>query len=96
MRILICLAVLFTALSAKAAGTNNTYSQTTIAYMLSTNSVAYSNSTYTAGFNASSNMLWTYTNGAISTNFAVIIPNSQTNWLCITNGLLHRVSTTNP
>ena len=86
------------ALKAKAGNTNYVYSQLTISNMFYTNRIAMiaatSNNTYVASnYNYSltlalSNLNWFVTNGAITTNIAVIVPNSKTNQLQFTNGFM--------
>ena len=105
---LICILV-YCYLVAKAAPglTNSVYSKTNIDYMFYTNRVNFTN--YVVGqsnntFSASaSNTSWTISNlqylvlsNKVTTNFAVLTPGSNVNWMRITNGIVQGITNAAP
>ena len=87
-----------------ASYTNSTYSATNIDYMLSTNRTFVSNATWIAAttysnsnttFMVSNLQFLTFSNG-LTTNFAVLTPGSNVNWIRITNGLTREITNAAP
>jgi hypothetical protein len=100
MKKLLALA-LFSLLCLSSYGqTGRVYSVNTVSNMFYTNSVMWTNILNGASSNQtylSSNMFWRFTNQfTLTTNFAVIVPNSQTNWLKITNSILTGITNQAP
>lgn len=97
--------LLAVAMRAKSAGyTNTTYSATNIDYMLGTNRAYVSNATWVAAtaysvsnttYMVSNLQFLTFSNG-ITTNFAVLTPGSNVNWIRITNGLTRGITNAAP
>ena len=98
--------VLALAMKAKAAPgfTNTVVTLSQLTTILSTNTLYVSNLTWSAATTcSSSNTFWAVSNlqyltfsNKVTTNFAVIVPNSQTNWMRITNGIVTGITNTAP
>lgn len=105
MKWIISLLLLIVASGSNAGTTNNTFSQTNIIYMLSTNRLAVSNEVWTAAtaysvsnttYSVSNLQFLVFSNSYITTNFAVLTPGSNINWMRITNGYVTGITNAAP
>lgn len=97
LRILTLFVLLACAIMSRAGNTNVLWSATTTSNYYYTNMIVLSNALYVTQANSVSNAMYLYTNSlGASTNFAVIVPGSTTNWLRITNGVVKSITNNVP
>lgn len=105
---IICI-LIYCYLVAKAAPglTNSVYSKTNVDYMFYTNRVAMTNYVISQSNNtflaSSSNSSWFTSNlqylvlsNKVTTNFMVLVPGSNVNWMRITNGIVQGITNAAP